>query len=308
MVRQPIYIFLPLSSFSFFRLGSLERVIQDSYLEFKGSSVSYSISLSLSLSFKESQPTFPSSPLFQSTTQHSLTFIMTSASTLLEALYKAPSSVECSLAAEQLSNYVNQKGLRSLQEEKILDSLLKATRNKKSGYEREAGAVGLESIFTKVGGKNSPSPLGAEPWLLETLPALLELYADKGDVVKEAAISAVNALFGLAPPESTPVLLELIYGVLGDTSAKWQGKVGALKLLGRLSEAASEQVAEQLVELIPHLTSAMHETKSEVSSRGSEVNGIDRREQEQQQGSRSRKKISHHTFSPSLSLPHFLRL
>lgn len=190
-----------------------------------------------------------------------------SPASLLDALFKAPSSVECSLAAEQLSSYVNQHGLRCLSEEKILDSLLKATRNKKSGYEREAGAVGLDAIFTKVGGKNAPCPLGAEPWLLDTLPSLLELYADKGEVVREAATSAVNSLFSLAPPEATPNLLELIYNFLGDSSAKWQGKVGALKLLGRLSEAASEQVAEQLVELIPHLTSAMHETKAEVSNR-----------------------------------------
>ncbi len=98
---------------------------------------------------------------------------MSGATQALEALYKAPSAEECYVAAEQLAEYVNQNGLRVLQSEGILDSLVKATKNKKSGYEREAGAIGLDAIFVKAGGKNAPSPLGAEPWLLYTLPPSL---------------------------------------------------------------------------------------------------------------------------------------
>ncbi len=57
----------------------------------------------------------------------------------------------------------------------------------------------------------------------------------------------------------------MLYEVLGSSSAKWQAKVGALKLLGRLSGTASEQIGDELVELIPYLTKGMHETKSEIS-------------------------------------------
>ena len=190
---------------------------------------------------------------------------MSSAADILKALYSAPSAEECHVAAEQLANYINQAGLRSIEAEGIADSLIKASKNKKSGYEREAAAIGLDAIFVKAGGKNAPNPLGAEPWLLSTLPAILDLYADKGEVVREAAEAAVSSLFSLIPPEATQELLEAIYQVLDSGSAKWQAKVGALKLLGRLSGSASEQVGEQLVELIPHITNAMHETKAEVS-------------------------------------------
>ncbi|KAK0540407.1 [NU+] prion formation protein 1 [Tilletia horrida] len=188
-----------------------------------------------------------------------------SAQQLLTALYKAPSAEECAAVAEQLAAYINTAGLRTLQSEGVLDSLLKATRNKKSGYEREAAAVGLGAIFSKVGGKNSPSPLGAEPWLLTTLPALLDLYADKGDVVKDAAQSAVTALFALPPPEAVPEFLSVLYTVLESSASKWQSKVAVLKLISRTAERASEQVGEQLVELIPQLTNAMHDTKAEIS-------------------------------------------
>ncbi|KAE8215735.1 hypothetical protein CF327_g1012 [Tilletia walkeri] len=188
-----------------------------------------------------------------------------SASELLTALYKAPSSQECSAAAEKLTNYVNATSLRTLQTEGIIDSLEKATRNKKSGFEREAAAIGLGAIFTKVAGKNAPYPLGAEPWLFHTLPALLELHADKGDVVKEAAQAAVTSLFALFPPEAVPEFLNILYTVLESSASKWQSKVAVLKLISRTAERASEQVGEQLVGLIPQLTNAMHDTKSEIS-------------------------------------------
>ncbi|SPO28953.1 probable mrna export factor elf1 [Ustilago trichophora] len=190
---------------------------------------------------------------------------MSGASQALEGLYKAPSAEECYAAAEKLAAYVNDNGLRVVQSEGILDSLVKASKNKKSGYEREAAAIGLDAIFVKVGGKNAPSPLGAEPWLLNTLPAILELYADKGDVVRQAAETAAGSLLSLVPPEAAPEFLATLYEVLGSGSAKWQAKVGALKLLGRLSASASEQIGDELVELIPYLTKAMHETKAEIS-------------------------------------------
>lgn len=191
-----------------------------------------------------------------------------SAATYLDAIYKAPSAEDCHKASDGLAEYINQHGLRVIESEAIIPSLLKAARNKKSGYEREAAAIALGAIFSKVAGKNAPSPLGAEPWLLpQTLPTLLELYADKGDVVQEAAQSAVGQLFVLSPPESVPELLKVLYATLESSASKWQSKVGALKLIGKLSDSCSEQIGEQLPHLIPYLTNAMHETKAEVSRR-----------------------------------------
>ncbi|PWN34889.1 uncharacterized protein FA14DRAFT_164071 [Meira miltonrushii] len=183
----------------------------------------------------------------------------------VKALLKAPSAEECHLAADKLTQYVNQTGLKSLGDDKILITLANACKNKKSGYEREAGAIGLTAVFTNVGGKNSPSPLGAEPWLLSTLPILLELHADKGDVVREAAESAIKSLMALPPPEAVPEVLEQLYQVLENSATKWQAKVAALKTIGRMSDSAPEQIGEQLVDLIPHLKNRMSDTKAEVA-------------------------------------------
>jgi elongation factor 3 len=188
-----------------------------------------------------------------------------SAESLLSGLFKAPSAAECHVAADALAAHINAHGLRSLQTEGIMDNLLKACKNKKSGFEREAGAIGLSAIFTKVGGKNSPYPLGAEAWFLPALPILLDLYGDKGDVVREAAEGAVSALMALPPSETVPEVLANLYNVLENSATKWQVKVGALKIIGRLADSASEQIGEQLVDLIPHLKNRMSDTKAEVS-------------------------------------------
>jgi elongation factor 3 len=187
------------------------------------------------------------------------------AAPLVKAVLAAPDEAAAQLAAEQLAAHVNEHGLRSLEAHGILDALLTALRNKKSASERENAAVALGALITKVGGKNAPTPLGAEPWLLATLPGLLDLYADKADPVRRAAESAVNSFYALPPPEAVPEFLETLYEILDSSAPKWQSKVGALKLIGKMASAASEQVGEQLVELIPHLKNCMSDTKAEVA-------------------------------------------
>ncbi|CEH17414.1 mrna export factor elf1 [Ceraceosorus bombacis] len=187
------------------------------------------------------------------------------ASASVDALLKAPDASSAAQAAEALASHVNEHGFRTLDSENILASLLTATRSKKSATDRENAAIGLGALFVKVGGKNAPTPLGAEPWFLGSLTPLLELYADKVDSVKKAAESAVGSLLVLAPAEATPELLQNLYGTIESSASKWQSKVGALKRISKLADAFPEQIGEQLEELIPHLKNAMSDTKSEVS-------------------------------------------
>lgn len=187
------------------------------------------------------------------------------ASTNIDALLKATDASAAAQAAEALAAYTNEHGFRSLDSDNILTALLNAARSKKSATDRENAAIGLGALFVKVGGKNAPTPLGAEPWFLGTLAPLLELYADKVDSVKKAAESAVGSLLVLAPAEATPELLRNLYGTIESSASKWQSKVGALKRISKLADAFPEQIGEQLEELIPHLKNAMSDTKAEVS-------------------------------------------
>ena len=84
----------------------------------------------------------------------------------LETLLQSASTADAHRDAEALAQYVNEKGFRTLLSDKMIDTLLERLRSKKSAEDRERAAIGLGAIATKVGGKNAPMPLGAEPWLM----------------------------------------------------------------------------------------------------------------------------------------------
>src|SRR3979490_1033816 len=85
----------------------------------------------------------------------------------------------------------------------ILDALNTFALNKKSGYERESAAVGLQSLASVVGAP-------AAPILLQYLPTLYDLYMDKGEVVRNASVEAVKAILKLFPPESTGLVFRTL--------------------------------------------------------------------------------------------------
>ncbi|KAG9100764.1 hypothetical protein FRC06_003762 [Ceratobasidium sp. 370] len=183
----------------------------------------------------------------------------------LEALRVAPTAPDAQTAADDLAKEVKKQGLQSLTDEKVLTQLHTFAANKKSGYERESAAVGIHALATHL-----KSPVG--PLLLPSLPVLLDLYSDKGDVVRLAATAAVRAIIGLFPPEATKVILNELLGVVGGDGGKWKTKAGALDSVRRWVEEKSkkaeraEYVAAELGDILPTVENVMHDTKSEVSN------------------------------------------
>lgn len=183
----------------------------------------------------------------------------------LQPLWESGSTEDAHRHAEVLTEHINTHGVRTLMSERILEALLDKLKSKKHAEDRERAAIGLGAIASKVAGKNAPLPLGAEPWLIPAIAPLLETYADKNEKVKQAAESAMASIVPLFPPEAAAELLDVLYGVIMSSTAKWHAKVGALKIIGRLADLAYEQVGDELTQMTPVLTQAMHETKAEVS-------------------------------------------
>ncbi|QRV96485.1 ABC transporter [Ceratobasidium sp. AG-Ba] len=183
----------------------------------------------------------------------------------LEALRNAPTAPDAETAAESLAKEVKRQGLQSLADDKVLTQLHTFATNKKSGYERESAAVGIHALATHL-------KAAAGPLLLPSLPVLLDLYSDKGDVVRLAATSAVRAIIGLFPPEATKVVLKELLGVISGDGGKWKTKVGALDMVRRWVEEKSkraeraEYIAAELGDILPSVENAMHDTKAEVSN------------------------------------------
>lgn len=147
-------------------------------------------------------------------------------------------------------------------DEGVLATLHTFATNKKSGYERESAGVAFRSLATTLG----PASL---PLLLPSLPTLLDLLADKGDVVRDAASAAIRSIIKLTPVEAIGAVADILSAEI-DKGGKWQAKAGCLKEIAKLvdskGEESKEEVAGLLGVLLPIVENAMHDTKKEVGS------------------------------------------
>lgn len=93
----------------------------------------------------------------------------------------------------------------------------------------------------------------------------MDLYMDKGDVVRIAAIAATKTLLKLFPPEAARLVFRQLESIL--EKGKWRTKVGALDSIRGFIDRAKEEVARELGAVLPRVEKAMHDTKPEVGQR-----------------------------------------
>ena len=186
-------------------------------------------------------------------------------------------------AAYALSDILVQKyGVRGLRESGALEEIKKAAADKKNGAKREGAMFALGALFERYPVKE---PLSEVVFLAQEeklLPSVLDALADKGSTVRESAQYALDALFNnLRPEVLATILLPILLTYLEKRSGKWQGTVGALRLIGKMAERSKmgtgtkeeekfkdilrEGMGRRLEGLIPVVESGMHDLKAEVS-------------------------------------------
>ncbi|KAL2022965.1 hypothetical protein VTK56DRAFT_4180 [Thermocarpiscus australiensis] len=199
--------------------------------------------------------------------------------TIFTAKTSAASIDACYGLCELLLNSV---GFRGLQQYGILDEVKKAASDKKSGLRRESAQNLLGALFERFPPRQ---PVSEVAFLLHDggmLGVALDALADKGSVVRDAAQYGIDALFANLSPEALVVgLLPAITEYLKKATGKWQGAVGAYKLMQKMADKAKvtigstkEEAQEQdilreamgakLAGLIPIVENGMLDMKSEV--------------------------------------------
>ncbi|KAI2615022.1 prion formation protein [Hypoxylon sp. NC1633] len=199
--------------------------------------------------------------------------------TIFTAKTSAASIDACYGLCELLLNTV---GFRGLNDYGILAEVKKAASDKKSGLRRESAQNLLGALFEKF---PSRQPLSEISFLVQDggiVFCALDALADKGTVVRDAAQYGLDALFGYLSSEAMVVgLLPLLVAYLSKRTGKWQGTVGALKLMQRMADKAKmeigctkeqaddkdilrEAMGAKLASLIPIVEGNMHDLKSEV--------------------------------------------
>ncbi|OJJ97527.1 hypothetical protein ASPACDRAFT_123456 [Aspergillus aculeatus ATCC 16872] len=202
---------------------------------------------------------------------------------LLHTIFNAETSQQSLDAAYALTNLLIQSvGAAGFTHYNILPQIQKAAVDKKNGALRESAMLILGAMFERFPREH---PLSEVVFLLQDgglLHLALDLLADKGAVVREAAQYAIDALFACLKAESLANgLLPALSAYLNRNTAKWQGFVGAYALIEKMAVKAQmgagsleeerekdllrEAMGKTLKDLIPLVESGMHDLKNEVA-------------------------------------------
>ena len=195
---------------------------------------------------------------------------------LLHTVFTAQTSQEVLDASYALSDKLRQAtGFRGLSN--VLHEVKAASTDKKDGAKRESAMILFGALLERFLEQERIS----EIIFLDHLHIALDLLADKGKVVRDAAKYAIDALYDRLSPESLVVgLIPTLIRYLEKKSGKWQGAVGAYALLGRTADKAKmgtgsraeerskdllrESMGKHLAGLIPVVETGMHDLKAEV--------------------------------------------
>ncbi|KAK4097223.1 hypothetical protein N658DRAFT_457390 [Parathielavia hyrcaniae] len=199
--------------------------------------------------------------------------------TIFTARTSSASIEACYALCELLLNSV---GFQGLHHYGVLAEVKKAAADKKSGLRRESAQNLLGALFERFPPRQ---PISELVFLLQhggMLGVALDALADKGAVVRDAAQYGIDAQFANLSAEALVVgLLPALTEYISKSGGKWQGVVGALKLMQKMADKAKttvgstkEEAAEQdflreamgakLARLIPIVENAMLDMKTEV--------------------------------------------
>ncbi|RGP67872.1 elongation factor 3 [Fusarium sporotrichioides] len=173
-------------------------------------------------------------------------------------------------------------GVAGLNDYGVIAEIKKAAADKKSGLRRESGQNLLGAVLERFLPRQ---PVSEVVLLLQDsnlVGVALDALSDKGAVVRDAAQYGLDAAFGILSPEALITgLLPALVEYLSKKTGKWQGTVGAYKLLQKMADKAKvslggtkeeaiekdllrESLGAKLAGLIPIVEGGMHDLKSEV--------------------------------------------
>ncbi|CAD6642917.1 HN1_G0012260.mRNA.1.CDS.1 [Saccharomyces cerevisiae] len=178
--------------------------------------------------------------------------------TVLEELFRkletATSETREGISSE-LSSFLNGNIIEHDVPEVFFDEFQKAIQSKQKAL-NTLGAVAYIANETNL----SPS---VEPYIVTTVPSVCSKAGSKDNDVQLAATKALKAIASAVNPVAVKALLpHLIHSL--ETSNKWKEKVAVLEVISVLVDAAKEQIALRMPELIPVLSESMWDTKKEV--------------------------------------------
>ncbi|GMG11927.1 unnamed protein product [[Candida] boidinii] len=167
---------------------------------------------------------------------------------------------ECDQIAEIMFSY----GASSINDWQITEVIKSLSRPKNPALIRESSMLLLQTISRKFAGKTP-----YEAYFVQFFGPALDLLSDKENTVKRAAQAAADSLLGMFPTEACPSVLLTEFLAYLKGSAKWPGKIAALKFVDRFIEESPADLLElRFVDAIPVITDIATDFKPELAKAG----------------------------------------
>ncbi|MBW0479310.1 hypothetical protein O181_019025 [Austropuccinia psidii MF-1] len=158
-------------------------------------------------------------------------------------------------AAYGLAGAIKGRGITSIQEFAIFESLRNAMEDKKNPRARQ-GALFAFKILTNSLGRLF------EPYLIPAIPFLLTAFGDGAAEVREAIQDTAKEIMrGLSGHAVKLILPSLLMGL---NDKQWRTKKGAIELMGAMAYLAPKQLSMSLPTIIPRLTETLTDTHAQV--------------------------------------------
>lgn len=174
---------------------------------------------------------------------------------LLEQLLNSATYASRRGAAYGLAGLVHGKGISSIREFRIIQSLKGAADNKKDHKQREGSLLGFELLATVLGRV-------FEPYVIQIVPQLLSSFGDPNADVRDACLAASKACFGILSSYGVKEILPTLLSGLDDD--QWRSKKGACDLLGAMAYLEPQELAHSLPQIIPPLSAVLNDSHKEV--------------------------------------------
>ncbi|ORX50637.1 ARM repeat-containing protein [Piromyces finnis] len=154
-----------------------------------------------------------------------------------------------------LAGVVKGRGMVTLKECDVMQTLKEAVENKKKYEYREGSLCAFETLSMTLGRL-------FEPYIIQIIPYLLTCFGDPKPEVREATQDAARVIMGKISGHCVKLILPSLLVALEDKN--WRTKTGSIEFLGTMAFCVPKQLSVSLPAIIPSLCEVLSDSHIKV--------------------------------------------
>uniref|UniRef100_A0A0G4FAB6 TOG domain-containing protein n=1 Tax=Chromera velia CCMP2878 TaxID=1169474 RepID=A0A0G4FAB6_9ALVE len=161
-----------------------------------------------------------------------------------------------------LTAVVKGMGITAIKQLEVIKTLQEAAEHKTDAVRRQGALQCFECLSDHMGRL-------FEPYVIQTLPILLNAFSDAAAPVRQAAQQAARAIMSALSAHGVRMVLPVLLQKVADR--QWRTKLGSIELLGAMANCSPKQLAGCLPQVVPALCDVVSDTHMKVKEAAHEA-------------------------------------